>query len=368
MKIFVIGARGFPGVQGGIESHCEELYPRLVRKGFEVTALTIKQYTETNNWKGISFIKVPSASSKTFQKPIYNLISAIYCILRRPDIIHVHGLNAGLFIWLFRLFGLKVVATYHSMDYLYPKWNALVKAMLRYSEKQFLSADYIITVSKPYLKHFNERRRTQAISYLPNGVNLLDDGHEKNKNTILDGWGLQENGYILTVGRITPEKDILTLIKAFTKAKLSGIKLAIVGSAEFQEQYFEILKRISNDNVIFTGQLNKNDLSVLYSNCRLFVLSSLYEGLPNALLEAMSFNCNILISDIDSHIAVGMEQDDYFKAQDIEDLANKIDQKIPKNKKKDYSQFLLKNYNWDIVADEVSKIYAETRKTYTSEV
>ncbi|MEW6570928.1 MAG: glycosyltransferase family 4 protein [Nitrospirota bacterium] len=357
MKIFVIGARGFPNVQGGIESHCEELYSRLVRKRCEVTALTIKQYTKTNNWKGISFIRIPSASSKTFQKPIYNLISASYCILRKPDIIHIHGLNAGLFIWLFRLFGLKVVATFHSMDYLYPKWNGLVKAMLRHSEKQFLSADYIITVSKPYLKHFNELGRLQEISYLPNGVTLINGWNVKDENTILDKWKLRENGYILTVGRITPEKDVLTLIEAFNKTNHNEMKLVVVGSAEFQEQYFEKLKRISNDKVIFTGQLNKNDLSVLYSSCRLFVLSSLYEGLPNALLEAMSFNCDILASDIDSHVAIGLEQDDYFKAQDIDDLSNKINQKISKNKKKDYSQFLLKNYNWDIVADEVSKIY-----------
>ncbi|MEW6068092.1 MAG: glycosyltransferase family 4 protein [Nitrospirota bacterium] len=357
MKIFVIGARGFPNVQGGIESHCEELYPRIVKKGYEVTSLTIKQYTETNNWKGISFTRIPSVSSKNLQKPIYNLFSVLYCILRRPDIVHVHGLNAGLFIWLFKLFGLKVVATYHSMDYLYPKWNTLVKAMLRYSEKQFLSADYIITVSGTYLKHFKKRGRTQAINYLPNGVNLIEDGHEKNKNTVLGRWGLQENDYILTVGRITPEKDILTLIKAFTKANLHEIKLAVVGSAEFQKQYFEKLKRISNDKVIFTGQLNKDELSVLYANCRLFVIASLYEGLPNVLLEAMSFNCNILASDIDSHMAIGLEQDDYFKAQDTDDLANKIQNKVSQDIRKDYSEFLLKNYNWDVVAEEVSKIY-----------
>lgn len=361
MEIFVIGARGFPGVQGSIEAHCEELYPRLVRKGYEITALTIKQYTKTNNWKDITFIRIPSVSLKTFQKPIYNLTSALYCILRRLDIIHIHGLNAGLFIWLLKLFGLKVVATYHSMDYLYPKWNSLVKAMLRFSEKQFLSADYIITVSKPYLKHFNEKGRIRSISYLPNWVNLLVYRDKQIKNTIMDRWGLRENGYILTVSCITPENDLVTPIKAFTKAEPIEIKLVVVGSAEFQEQYFEILKRISNDKVIFTGQLTREDLSGLYSNCRLFILSSLYKGLPNALLEAMSFNCNILVSYIDAHIAIGLEQDDYFKTQDIDDLANKIQLKISQDIRKHYPEFFLKNYSWDMVAQQVHKIYLETR-------
>lgn len=359
MKIFVIGARGFPDVEGGIERHCEELYPRLVQKGFKVVALTIKQYTKTNKWKGISFVSIPSLSSKNFQKVIYNLLSALYCILKRPNIVHVHGLNAGLFIWLFKLLGLKVVATYHSMDYLYPKWNLLARAMLRWSERQFLLADYIITVSKPYLKHFNKIGRTQSISYLPNGVKLnqLKDGIEKNKDTVLERWGLQQKRYILTVGRLTPEKDILTLIKAFKKANIEKLKLVIVGSSDFQKKYFESLKQIANENVIFTGHLNKNDLSKLYLNCCLFVLASLYEGLPNVLLEALSYNCNILLSNIDAHISVGLPEDDYFISKDTDDLANKIRQKISKNTYVDYSEFLLKNYNWDIITEEVSKIY-----------
>lgn len=100
--------------------------------------------------------------------------------------------------------------------------------------------------------------------------------------------------------------------------------------AEFQEQYFESLKRVSNDNIIFTGQLNKDELSVLYSSCLVFIFSSIYEGLPNTLLEAMSFNCNILVSDIDSHMEIGLEKDDYFKVQSIDDLVDKLYQKISK--------------------------------------
>lgn len=357
MKIFVIGARGFPGVQGGIESHCEELYPRLVKKGYEIIALTIAQYTKLNYWKGIPFKKIPSVTLKNLQKPVYNLLSTLYCIFRRPDIIHIHGLNAGLFIWIFKLFGFKVVATYHSMDYLYPKWNFFIKMILKYSERQFFLADYIITVSKPYLEHFKKRGRSKAITYLPNGVNLLGKKNEKINKDILKKWGLKENGFILTVGRITPEKDVYTIIKAFNLANLENMKLVIVGSAEFQNNYFESLKQISDEKVIFTGYLSKEELSVLYSNCRIFILASLYEGLPNALLEAMSFNCNVLVSDIDSHLSIGLTQDDYFKAGDINDLSNKIKQKYLNNNIKDYSELLLKNYNWDNIAEGVSKIY-----------
>ena len=360
MKIYVIGARGFPDVQGGIENHCAELYSRLIKKGFDVTALTLKRYSRQNYWNGVNFISVPTVQNKNLQKPIYNFISAIYCIFKKPDIIHVHGLNAGLFIWLFKLFGLKIVATYHSMDYIYPKWNAVVKYVLLMSEKQFLLADYIIVVSKLYLEHFNHKGRINNITFLPNGASNFSK--DINDDKILSKWNLKNNEFILTVGRITPEKDYITLINAFNKTNIRDIKLVIVGGYELQYNYFNSLKKISNENVIFTGQLEKKELQVLYSNCCLFVLTSIYEGLPTVVLEAMSFNCNILISNIPSHRAMGLDEDDYFKVSDRDDLANKMTKKISHTIKRNYRDILLRSYNWDTIAEEVAKIYQKIGK------
>jgi len=357
MRIFVIGARGFPDVEGGIEKHCEGLYPGLVDKGCIITALTIKGYGERDSWKGINFIKIPAPHLKNLEKPSYNFFAAVYSFFKRPDIIHVHGLNAGFFIWFFKLFRIKIVATYHSMDYIYPKWNKYVKIMLRFSEMQFLSADYIITVSKGYLQHFYNKGRTRFISYLPNGIHLeglanyVDD-------QLLEKWGLRKGEFVLYVGRITPEKDLATLIEAFNKINLPSLKLVIAGSASFKkDEYLESLKKISSKDIFFLGQLNKKELSVLYSNCALFVIPSIYEGLPNALLEAMSFKCRILASNIDAHKEIGLDEKDYFNVQDSKDLADKIKQKTTDNIKRNYLEIIVKNYNWDNIAQSTYKIY-----------
>ena len=37
MKIYVLGTRGFPDIQGGVEKHCESLYTRIAQKGFDIT-------------------------------------------------------------------------------------------------------------------------------------------------------------------------------------------------------------------------------------------------------------------------------------------------------------------------------------------
>ena len=44
MKIVVTGTRGIPNIMGGVETHCEELFPRIARKGFEVTVIRRKSY------------------------------------------------------------------------------------------------------------------------------------------------------------------------------------------------------------------------------------------------------------------------------------------------------------------------------------
>lgn len=45
-KIVVTGTRGIPGVMGGVETHCEELFPRLAERGWDVTVVRRSNYVE----------------------------------------------------------------------------------------------------------------------------------------------------------------------------------------------------------------------------------------------------------------------------------------------------------------------------------
>ena len=44
MKIVVIGTRGIPNIMGGVETHCEELFPRIAARGFDVTVIRRSSY------------------------------------------------------------------------------------------------------------------------------------------------------------------------------------------------------------------------------------------------------------------------------------------------------------------------------------
>lgn len=60
MKIVVTGTRGIPNVMGGVETHCEELFPRIVKKGLDVTIIRRSNYVMDNltEWKGVKLVDI----------------------------------------------------------------------------------------------------------------------------------------------------------------------------------------------------------------------------------------------------------------------------------------------------------------------
>ena len=271
MRIFVFGTRGFPNIQGGVEKHCEALYGKLCDSS-QITVFRRKPYVNGDKIdSSISFIDLPSTKIKGFEALIHSFLCACICIQKRPDIVHIHNIGPGLFIPLLRLFGLKVVLTYHSPNYEHSKWGVVSKQILKFSEFIALScSNRVIFVNRFQLDKQNQSVKLKS-SYVPNGITKIE---VKCDNSILTKFNLIENEYILGVGRITPEKGFIDLIKAFDDLELEDTKLVIAGGVEHETSYYELLKKNSNKNVVFTGSLSSDELAILYSNARLFVLSS----------------------------------------------------------------------------------------------
>lgn len=62
MKIVVTGTRGIPNIMGGVETHCEELFPRIAEKGFDITIIRRSNYVKDSlkEWKGVKLLNVES--------------------------------------------------------------------------------------------------------------------------------------------------------------------------------------------------------------------------------------------------------------------------------------------------------------------
>ena len=99
----------------------------------------------------------------------------------------------------------------------------------------------------------------------------------------------QRDKVIVTAGRLVPQKNHEMLIKAFGKIadRFPQYKLIIYGAGELKEKLQLLTKELGISNrVVFPGSVN--DLHERIKNAELFVLSSNFEGMPNALMEAMA--------------------------------------------------------------------------------
>ena len=103
---------------------------------------------------------------------------------------------------------------------------------------------------------------------------------------------------IVTAGRLMPQKDHMTLIDAFAlfHKKHSEYKLIIYGSGPLKEKLEDRIRSLGLAEVAFIIS-GKTNISELERGAELFVLSSLAEGMPNALIEAMSIGVQCISTD-----------------------------------------------------------------------
>lgn len=354
MKVYVFGTRGFPKVQGGVEKHCEHLYP-LLAKEFEINLFRRKAYItkgDTQTYPNIKFIDLPSTKIKGFEAFYHSFLCTIYCLFVRPDLVHVHNIGPGIFIPLLKLFGLKVILTYHSPNYEHKKWGKFAQGILRIGEKLATKySDTIIFVNKNQLNKFDDSKRKKSV-FIPNGIVIKP---KINFPHYILELGLEPYQYILTVGRITQEKGFDYLIDAFISLHTDKIKLVIAGGMDHKSDYAKKLLAKADESIIFAGHVENERLQELYSFARLFVLPSYNEGYPLVLLEAISYNLPILASDISGNKQIELPSENYFKVGSIDALVEKISDKL--TDKSYEATYNVKLYTWDKVSVEVSAIY-----------
>lgn len=361
MKIGVIGTRGFPDIQGGIETHCLELYTRIASMGGNrITVYRRTPYIKTGNsnsqYENIRFVDIPVPKSKNFETLLHSFLATVHAIFQHYDIVHFHNTGPGFFIPLVKLSGAKIVFTYHNVSYTQKKWNRFAKSFLNLSEKiSITNSDFVIFISDIIRSDMLAKFAVGNYKVISNGVNLPE---RSLYSDYIDYLGLEKQKYILSVGRFLEEKGFEYLIRAFRKTGITDYKLVIAGDTDYPTNFSIRLKELAKENeVILTGFIKGEKLNQLFTSARLFIMSSFEEGMPIALLEAMSYNIDVLASDIPANLLVGLDDDDYFKVGDEEDLKEKIIKKLTENKQHEFRDFLKEQFNWDKIASETLAIY-----------
>ena len=360
-KIAVIGTRGFPDIQGGVEKHCESLYPLIARDGFKVMVFRRSPYLTSPHTKisikNIEFCDLWTIKNKYLETIVHSFFASISCIFKRPDLVHIHNIGPSLVLPLLKLFRVRTVVTYHSDNYNHKKWGPLAKRVLKTGERFVgMLADAVVVVSARQLELFVRKTHVKNI---PNGVIIRE-------NSILQDFlsdiGVQSGHYILAVARFVPEKGLDLLVDAFEKIK-GDLKLVIAGDADHDTDYSRELKRKikNNPRIVGTGYITGESLHQVFSHARLFVLPSYHEGLPIALLEAMSYGLPVLVSNIPANKEVDLPAERFFQCGDVDDLQSGIEALCDKAMSEDERQHMrtviAEKYNWNSIAEQTISVY-----------
>lgn len=360
--VCIAGLRGIPEVMGGVEAHCEALYPRIAeqmgeRHNFVLLARAPYVPDVMASYGPVTVVPVWSPRSQYLEAISHTALAVIYSRFAfKAKMIHIHAIGPGLLAPLAKALGMRVILTHHGEDYRRQKWNGLAKTALRLGEYLGVrSADKIIVVSRSVAERLKARFPSQAddILYIPNGTHAAPPAESEAQSSVLDRWHLSPGNYVLAVGRLVPEKGFHDLVAAFGKSGLPG-QLVIAGDVEFANGYADELRGSASERVVFTGRLGRSELNELYANASLFVLPSYHEGLPIVALEALGNGAPVLLSDIQPNRDIALPDVNYFSTGDVDDLAEAL-HRPHESLRVDGARFL-RTYNWDRIAEDTGDV------------
>ena len=364
MRVMFLGLRGFPEVQGGVETHAEHLCPLLVELGCEVEVVVRSPYMPAEKgagWRGVRFVRVWSPKSKGLEAIVHTFLGVLVAAVRRPDVLHIQAIGPALMTPLARLLGLRVVVTHHGPDYDRQKWGRFAKWALRTGERFGMRWSSARIVISQVIRNLVREKHGVDSELIPNGVTLPA---LPGSTDALERFGLAPRRYVLLVSRLVPEERHLDLLEAFAQAGLAGWKLVFVGASDHPDEYQKkLIEAAGRAGTVMTGFQSGLALRELYAHAGLFVLPSSHEGLPIALLEALSYGLPVLASDIPANLEVGLPAAQYFPLGDVAALARGLRalaaEKLDADAVSARREWVAGRYDWRRIAEQTLAVYRE---------
>jgi len=370
MKVAMIGHKVVPSRRGGIENVLTTLCPILVEMGIDVTCYNRSSDKVENEYvgtvqnkmyKGVKIKNAWTLNVRGFAAMIASFTAAISASFKDYDVVHFHAEGPCAAMWIPKLFGKKCVATVHGLDWQREKWGkGFASKYIKFGEKILAKyADEVIVLSKAAYDYFKETYNRET-TVIHNGISRPE---RKEAEIITEKYGLEKDGYISVVSRLTAEKGIHYLIDAFGRIKTDK-KLVIAGDTSDTDDYVSMLKEkaAGNPDIIFTGFVSGDILNEIYSNAYINVLPSDLEGMSLCLLESLAYKNALLCSDIPENTSVAEDKAMYFKKSNVDDLAQKLqtlcdDYRLVEKLRDGADEFVMNKYRWKEAAEATCKLY-----------
>lgn len=333
---------------GGVFTYIVDLANELVNEfdmyiAYAVRNQTPSDFTEYFD-KRIHLIEV-----KNFQRSInlindWNAYFEIRMIAKRvrPDIIHLHSSKAGaLGRWAFNGRRIPMFYTPHGYSFLMENYNPLKRTMFRVIEN-VCARRACTTISCSKGEHQESLKLTKHAAYVDNGINM------KELQRIIDKTEKVVHPFtVFTLGRICYQKNP-KLFNEIVEA-MPDTRFVWIGDGELREE-------LKSKNIEVTGWTEREKAIHYAVNSDVFILTSLWEGLPISLLESMYMRKLCVVNDVIGNRDVIHNGRNGFVCRNVEDFIEGI-----KSNRSDYVnqayQDVIEKYNTTAMAEKYAEIY-----------
>jgi len=251
-----------------------------------------------------------------------------------PDVIHAHGTRASSnVLWAARKLGIPVIYTVHGWSF-HQDQHPLVRRLRILGEKYLTERSEVnISVSASNQQSGKEMIPQFRSVVINNGIDQQKFDPERAYSDVRAELGIAADSVVvLFIARFTAHKQPLTLIRAFARALTmlqgigaAGLHLLMVGDGDEKEAGVALARELGlEDKIIF--QAFRQDVPDVLRAADIFVLPSLWEGLPIGLLEAMAMRKAVIGTRVDGTREVLQDGDNGLMVEpgDVDGLAAAI--------------------------------------------
>jgi glycosyltransferase involved in cell wall biosynthesis len=307
MNVLVVSEPGVDGVFRYVDTLCHFLWEQGIgvhlaysdlRAGDRLQTLVSEVVAHGGRTLNLRTANRPALADRRAFGALLNLAREV-----RPDVIHTHSSKAGVLGRALRFCGIRAVQFYHPHAYVGMRphggrfdaiYNLIESVMGRIANTIVVSADEA-AFARERLKIPSSR-----LHLIPNGVDLdaFSPVGGEERRQLRAKFGLPENTLVLgCMGRASEQKDPVTLYRAFAQAAATRpIALLHVGRGELDGVLDDLVRESGMSGSIFRVPYTATPAD-LYRAVDGFILTSRYEGLSLAVLEALAANLPMILSD-----------------------------------------------------------------------
>ncbi|MEX0650126.1 MAG: glycosyltransferase family 4 protein [Candidatus Andersenbacteria bacterium] len=374
MKLLLINNE-FPPIGGGGSTVTKYAIKYLTSVGHDVTLITsqYKNLPKRELIDGATIIRIPTVRRykdfcATWELVIFGVSALIYTFFytlrHKVDFIQAYfAVPAGWVAWVIHLlrgipyavyFGGSDIPNANPSRYksVYPLLTPLLKAIWK-------KAEFRTVCSQDLVRLGHEADPTSEFLCIPNGVETERfKPIERPENPTVK---------ILFIGRLIPRKGFQRVVQALPRireiAKLP-FEVEVVGTGSHQLILDKLAEQLAvSDLIKYVGLVPYDQLERSYQYADIFVLTSLSEGMPSVILEAMGCGLPVIASDVGGNNEIVKEGENGFliQGEDIDTLAKQlamlIDDRELRSRMGRKSREMALQYDWKNIMKQYNELY-----------